>query len=314
MNAVAAGAVVVPLIFAAIALAQQPAQNEEAVFRSGVSLVRVDAQVVQGRRAVDDLTKDDFQVFDEDQLQPVEYFGHDSEPLWIVLLLDVSGSMNKRLDEMASVARQALGTLSADDRVSVIFFGRLTHLALDFTSNMAGAAPVIGTGRKAKQVGAGTNINPSVVEAARYMREKAGNQRGRRAIVILTDNEGLNYQSNDEQTLDALYDADTVLNAIVTPNAKPPDPAKKGINPDFTPSDVFKLARETGGEVLKAESAGEAFREMMQRIRVRYSLHYRAPQGGAAGSSRRIRVELSPAARKRLLKAEVRARAAYRLP
>jgi hypothetical protein len=85
------------------------------------------------------------------------------------------------------------------------------------------------------------------------------------------------------RTLSTLFDADTVLNAIVTPNAKPPDPGKKGAyaNPDFTPLDVFKLARETGGEVLKAESTGDAFREMMLRIRLRYSLHYRAPSGAS---------------------------------
>ena len=133
--------------------------------------------------------------------------------------------------------------------------------------------------------------------------------------MILTDNEGLNYQANDEQTLGALFDSDTVLNAIVTPNAKAPEAVKKGVyqNSDFTPSDVFKLARETGGEVLKAESTGEAFREMMLRIRLRYSLHYRAPEG-QAGAARRIRVELSPEARKRFVKAEVRARTGYRLP
>ena len=294
-----------------MALAQQAAAPEsgDAVFRSGVALVRVDAQVVQGKRAIEGLTKGDFQVFDEDRIQPVEYFGREAEPLWIVLLLDVSGSMHKRLDEMAAAARQALRTLGPEDRVSVIFFGRLTHVALDFTANPQDAAPVIGQGRTAKQVGAGTNINPSVIEAARFIREKAGNQPGRRAIVILTDNEGLNYQVNDEQTLGALFDSDTVLNAIVTPNAKAPDAVKKGVyrNPDFTPSDVFKLARETGGEVLKAESTGEAFREMMLRIRLRYSLHYRAPEG-QAGAARRIRVELSPEARKRFLKAEVRAR------
>jgi VWFA-related protein len=301
------------LIFAASAWAQQPAAQEEAVFRSGVSLVRVDAQVVQGRRVIEDLTKDDFQILDEDQPQTIEYFGRETEPLWLVLLLDVSGSMHKRLDDMAAAGRQALSTLGPDDRVSIIFFGRLTHLALDFTTQKSEAAPVIGTGRVNKQVGAGTNINPSVVDAAHYMREKAGNQRGRRAIVILTDNEGLNYQANDEQTLAALFDSDTVLNAIVTPNAKPPDPARRGANPDFTPSDVFKLARETGGEVLKAESTGEAFREMIQRIRLRYSLHYRAPQG-QAGTVRRIKVDLSAAARRRLGKAEVRARSGYRVP
>ncbi len=285
------------------------------MFRSGVALVRVDAQVVQGRRVVDNLTKDDFQISDESRPQAIEYFGREAEPLWVVLLLDVSGSMHKRLDEMAAAGRQALRTLGPRDRVSVMFFGRRTFVAQDFTSNPEEAAPVIGQGRRNKDVGAGTNINPSVIDAARLMREKAANHRGRRAIVILTDNEGLNYQANDEQTLAALYDADTVLNAIVTPSAKPPDQAKNGAysNPDFTPSDVFKLARETGGEVLKAERSGEAFQEMMMRIRLRYSLHYRAPEG-QAGSLRRLRVELSPAAQKRFGKAEVRARAGYRLP
>ena len=279
--------------------------------------MRVDAQVVDGRRVVADLAREDFQVLDEGEPRPIEYFGREAEPVWIVLLLDVSGSMHKRLDEMAAVARKALRTLGPEDRVSVMFFGRLTHLAQEFTGNPDEAAPVIGEGRRNKQVGAGTNINPSVIEAARYLKEKAGNQgRRRAAIVILTDNEGLNYQATDEQTLAALYEADAVLNAIVTPNAKPPSVMKAGVytNPDFTPSDVFKLARETGGEVLKAERAGETFQEMMQRIRLRYSLHYRAPDSGKPGTARRIRVDLTAEARKRLAKAEVRARTGYRLP
>ena len=294
------------------AAAPQP-DAPEAVFKSGVALVRVDAQVVQGRRVIDNLTKDDFQIADEGRPQPIEYFGHESEPLWIVLLLDVSGSMNQRLDEMAAAARQALGALGPDDRVSVIFFGRLTHVALEFTASREEAAPIIGQGRNNKQVGSGTNINPSVMDAAHYIRQQAANHPGRRAIVILTDNGGLNYQANDEQTLEALFDADAVLNAIVTPGAKPPSARPAGANPDFTPSDVFKLARETGGEVVKAVSAGEAFREMMQRIRLRYSLHYRAPEGQSVGP-RSIRVELTPEARRRFAKAEVRARSGYRLP
>lgn len=282
-----------------------------------MALVRVDAQVVDGRRVVADLVKEDFRILDEGEPRPVEYFGRDAEPVWIILLLDVSGSMHKRLDEMAAVARKALRTLGPEDRVSVMFFGRLTHLAQGFTSNPDEAAAVIGEGRRNKQVGAGTNINPSVIEAAHYLKAQSGSQgRRRAAIVILTDNEGLNYQATDEQTLTALYESDAVLNAIVTPNAKPPAQMKAGLytNPDFTPSDVFKLARETGGEVLKAERAGDTFQEMMQRIRLRYSLHYRPPEGSKPGSSRRISVELTPEARKRLAKAEVRARAGYRLP
>jgi Mg-chelatase subunit ChlD len=74
---------------------QQPAVKEEAVFRSGVALVRVDAQGVQGRRVVDNRTRDDFQITDESRPQALEYFGREAEPLWVVLL-DVSGSMHKR--------------------------------------------------------------------------------------------------------------------------------------------------------------------------------------------------------------------------
>ena len=285
------------------------------MFRSGVALVRVDAQAVQGHRALNNLTKADFQMLDENQSQPIEYFGRESEPLWVVLLLDVSGSMHRRLDEMAAAGRQALRTLGPQDRVSVIYFGRRTHVALEFSANPEEAVPVIGQGRRNKDVGAGTNINPAIVEAARYLGEKAANRPGRRAIVILTDNEGLNYQAGDDETLAALFRADAVLNAIVTPGAKPPEPAKAGAyaNPDFTPANVFKLAHDTGGEVLKAERTGDTFQEMMQRIRLRYSLHYRAP-AGEAGSLRHIKVELTPEARKRYGKVEIRARSGYHLP
>lgn len=287
------------------------------MFRSGVALVRVDAQVVQGKRALDDLTKADFQVLDEGSRREIEYFGHDTEPLWIVLLLDVSGSMHKRLDEMAAVARQTLRTLGPDDKLSVIFFGRESHLAHEFKDDRERAAAVIGEGKKNKQVGAGTNINPAIIDSARYLREQAGNKPGRRAIVILTDNEGLHYQVTDEQTIEALNAADAVLNAIVTPGAKPPEQNRKGVtyNPDFTPADVFNLAQATGGEVLKANKTGETFQEMMQRIRLRYSLHYRAPEG-TPGQTRRVEVLLSPAARQKLgtPTPEVRARKGYKLP
>ena len=135
---------------------------------------------------------------------------------------------------------------------------------------------------------------------------------GRRAILILTDNSGLNYQVPDETVLKALYGADTVLNAIVTGDAKPPAAPKHGryVNPDFTPSDVFRLARETGGDVLRANEAGKAFETMMESMHTRYSLHYRAPES-TPGTFRKIRVELSPEARQRYRKAEIRARSGY---
>jgi VWFA-related protein len=292
---------------------QPPAAEEPAaVFRTGVSYVRVDAQVIEGNRVVNGLNGADFQVFDEGVPQKIEYFGRDSEPLWIALLLDVSGSMKDDLQEMANVARISLQVLSPADHVAVLFFSREMRVAHEF-SDPESAAPLIGTALREKGLGAGTAINSAVQAASAYVGQRVANQPGRRSIVILTDNEGLNYQLTNEATLQSLFAADTVLNAIVTSNAKAPKEVKGYTNPDFTPSDVFLLAKQSGGEVLKAKRAGDTFRQMLERIRVRYSLHYRAPEG-VSGQLRRIRVELSPQARRRHPRAEVRARSGYTAP
>jgi VWFA-related protein len=303
-----------PLIRAQAPQVPAAPAEETPVFRAGVSIVRVDAQVVDGRKVLGNLDRAAFRIFDEGVEQPIAYFGRDSEPIWLLLLLDVSGSMKRRLEEMAAVSRKALEAFGPEDRVSVMFFGRVTRLAQPFTGDRQDAAAAIGEAPGEKSVGSGTAINAALLDAARAMRDGAQAGPGRRAIVILTDNESLNYQVTDEAVLEALYSADAVLNAIVTPDARPPEAPKRGLtlNPDFTPADVFKLARETGGEVLKAERAGETFREMMERIRIRYSLHYRAPEG-TPGTTRRLRVELSPEAKKRFPRAEVRARTGYRV-
>jgi hypothetical protein len=49
---------------------------------------------------------------------------------------------------------------------------------------------------------------------------------------------------------------------------------------------------------------------MIERIRTRYSLQYHAPEGAASGF-RKISVELTPGAKLRHPKAEVRARKGY---
>jgi VWFA-related protein len=302
-------------IFAFGAAAQQPPPDiPEAVFRSGVSYVRVDAQVVDGKRVVAGLSREDFRVFDQGDPRPIEYFGRDAEPLWIVLLLDVSGSMTRYIEDMGAVARRALKVLGPEDRVAVLLFARDTKVAQEFTRDVDAAAAAIGSAPREKGLSAGTAIHSAVIEAARYVQRAVENRPGRRAIIILTDNEGLNYQVTPDDTLRQLFAADAVLNAIVTAKAKPPAQANGYTNPDFAPSDVFLLARETGGEVLKAQRAGETFQQVLESIRIRYSLHYRAPEGGVAGTLRRVRVELSPQARQRVGRAEVRARTGYTVP
>ena len=84
-------------------------EDEVPIFRSSVTLVKVDIQVTgKSGRAVGDLAQADFAVYDENERQQVVYFGREAEPLDLLLLLDVSGSMRRSLEDMASVTRAAL--------------------------------------------------------------------------------------------------------------------------------------------------------------------------------------------------------------
>jgi hypothetical protein len=73
------------------------------------------------------------------------------------------------------------------------------------------------------------------------------------------------------------------------------------------------IAEKTGGDALKAGDPGEAFREVMHRIRQRYSFYYAMPQG-KGGEQRQVRVELSSDALSRYPNGRVRSRKGYLMP
>lgn len=280
-------------------------------FRSGVSNVRIDAQVIHQGEIVTGLTKDDFIVYDQDRQQEIIYFGRDSEPLSLLLLLDVSGSMKKYVEQMASVTRQALRVLRPGDRVGIMVFARESKVVLPLTTDFEEVARALRAAVNEESVGSSTLINDALLASAKYMDAEAGDK-GRRAILILTDNLGLNYKSPDPPVIDALWTADTVLNGLVVGKAERPDPKREGryTNPDYTPPDVFLISEQTGGEAIKAERASTAFPKMVERIRTRYSLHYRTPP--LARGFRRVKVELTPAIRMKYPGVEVQARKGYK--
>lgn len=268
--------------------------------------------MTQGTQIVRGLKQQDFLVTDNGQPQSIVSFSHGNEPLSLILLLDVSGSMQKYLGQIAGTAREALGFLRPADRVAIMVFGKTSAVHQDFSDNLAETARQISSAIHDHDVGAGTAINQAVLDAAHFMDKQAG-AGGRRAILILTDNLSLSYMLPDNKVIRALDDADTTLDAIVVGRAIPPAPPAPGhyTNPDFTPANVFKLAEETGGLAIKSDRADVTFRDMVERIRLRYMLAYHAPQSAQPGSFRHIHVELTPEARAFYPAAEVHARTGY---
>jgi VWFA-related protein len=118
---------------ATAALAAQQAPT----FRSGTHTVSVYATVLDpSGRLVPDLTKDDFDVFDNDALQPIDVFSNAVRPITIVVMLDRSGSMRPNFDLERSAAVQFVANLLPTDRARVGSFS--TRIQIDpqeFTSN-----------------------------------------------------------------------------------------------------------------------------------------------------------------------------------
>ncbi len=68
---------------------------------------------------------------------------------------------------------------------------------------------------------------------------------------------------------------------------------------------------KTGGDIIRSDDLGSAFPEMMHRLRSRYSLYYKLPEG-KPGSVGNIHVELSADVRNRFPEEYVTARRGYK--
>jgi hypothetical protein len=104
------------------------------------------------------------------------------------------------------------------------------------------------------------------------------------------------------------------LNAIVVRKGpRPPVIRQTGYtNPDFAPPDVYKISAQTGGAAVDGlGKVSDVFQRMVESIRARYFLQYAAPPAELSGKFRRIRVELSPEARRRHPEAVIHAREGY---
>ncbi len=74
---------------------QQAQEGQAFRFRTGVELINVTATVTDASgRFVAGLQKEDFRVYQDDQLQPISHFNAARVPVSLGIVLDTSGSMD----------------------------------------------------------------------------------------------------------------------------------------------------------------------------------------------------------------------------
>src|SRR5215212_1469490 len=108
--------------------------RQQPVFRGGSEAVRVFVTVTdRDGRLVTTLTQSDFEVRDEGKPQPVTQFDNNPQPIRLIVMLDVSGSMAGNLPLLRGAGAQLFARLRPDDVARVGTFGHEVAISPAFT-------------------------------------------------------------------------------------------------------------------------------------------------------------------------------------
>jgi VWFA-related protein len=127
--------------------AQQTPSTGHATFRGGTDTVSVFTTVIdRSGRLIPDLTRDDFQIFDNGRPQPLTVFKNEIQPITIVVMLDRSSSMLDNYAVVQSAAERFVAALLPADKARLGSFSRQVQIDPDeFTSDREGLVNILRT-------------------------------------------------------------------------------------------------------------------------------------------------------------------------
>ena len=314
--------------------------QDEVVFRSDTTLVRVDVQVLdRDNRAISGLEAEAFVLREQGQVRAIKNFVREDMPIDLLFLIDVSGSMRPHVERMAEAARRSLPSLRREDRVAVMVFDRQSRLRMPFRAGPGEAQREFENLLRGESFNGGTDITRALFDAAQFVK-KQGRKDARRAIVLLTDDE-TEFEADEERVVRALQSAETVMSVLLVPNLMsrrggggggmprrgggggwggviihgPSIPGMPGGGPVGGGSRTrsagsAEIARESGGDAMQAD-ASSALDTTLNRLRQRYGLHFNLPAGVTAGDRRTISVALEERVRLRYPDATLKYRRTY---
>lgn len=254
------------------------------------------------RHLINDLTKDDFKVWEDGVPQTVAAFQHQDVPVSIGILIDNSGSMR---DKRAAVNEAALDLVKAsnpDDEDFIVNFSDEAYIDQDLTSSLSklrdGLAHIDSRG--------GTALYDAVVASADHLEKSA--TRPKEVLLIITDGEDNASSLDLEQTIHKVQDLQgPVVYSIGLLFGSDSDPreahrAKRALQ---------LLSDETGGLSFFPKSLADVdtiAAEVAMDIRRQYTLGYRSTKPMSQAGYRTIKVEAHGSGHGKLL---VRTKSGY---
>ena len=163
-----------------------------------VALVNVVATVTDDTgEYVADLTQDDFIVEEDGKAQTISHFSQSNDlPVSMGVLLDVSGSMERKIGTATSAVERFIRSIHKDDDIFLTTFANRAELQQDFTDDRERLARAL----RRVRVGGATALYDALEFGVRKIKDGVHDKK---AILLLTDGE----DTSSEATLDEVRSA-----------------------------------------------------------------------------------------------------------
>jgi len=262
-------------------------------------LMRVNASVTdRNGRAIPGMRNSDFAVYEDGSERKVVDVTPATEPFNLVLLLDVSGSVEERIDFIRKAARDFLRTASPQDRISIISFHDDIKIISTFSTDRALLS------KKLDEIDAGgatalyDALGYTLVDTLKPLRGE------RTAVVILSDGDDNKSFIPFPAILEATIESGALIYPLYVPSGLIPEGSVPRPSITVDPmrtryltittraaEEGEKLAAVSGGVfflIKRLEDLQKAYDNVVAQMRTAYTITYAS---GAAGQGhRRIRV------------------------
>src|SRR2546423_2551562 len=248
-------------------------------------LIRVNASVTDRfGRAIAGMRLSDFSVYEDGNERKVVNVAPATEPFNLILLLDVSGSVEERIDFIRKAARDFLRTASPQDRISIISFRDDIQVISEFTTDRGLLS------QRLEQIDAGGAT--SLYDALAYVLvDVLKPVRGERtAIVVMSDGDDNRSFVPFNAVLEAVIESGAVIYPLYVPSGLVPEKSVPAPNVTIDPlrtrfltlttraeQEGRRLASASGGvyyPISRIEDLQSAYDDVVTQLRAAYTITY----------------------------------------
>ena len=226
--------------------AQQPSEGR--TFRSSVDVTGITVAVRDADgHLVQDLTRDDFEIYEDGEKQPLTQFTNERVPVSLGVLLDISDSMFGRriADARVAVDRFLFEQLNHEDEFFILAFNHKPHVLTQWTQTPV----VVRDALDGIKPTGGTAVYDAVV-ASMPLIAKRNKERG--AVLIVSDGADTASTASLKDVQAALRRSQAFVYAIAIDS-----PDRRAINHAVNPTTLREITNESGGRTEVVQSTTE---------------------------------------------------------